>query len=153
MHSRPRSQLYPTAVRSIGLALCNGCSRVGGMLAPLVTVYLVAGGHSRASELLLGTLCGGAALCVLWLPYETRGRDLSTELQPDGGSKAPAAARRQGDSGGSSGGGGGHAAPSGSLRAVQVHPSEDGDLELEPTHEHGPPGEGQPLLKPAAAPS
>ena len=49
-------------------------------------MYLVEGGRSHTAELLLGGLCGWAALCAFLLPYETRGRDLqSTHLQPDSG--------------------------------------------------------------------
>ena len=38
-------------MRSIGLALCNGFSRLGGFLAPYCTVFLVARGHTHAAAM------------------------------------------------------------------------------------------------------
>ena len=100
------SQLYPTSVRSFGLALCNGFSRAGGFLAPFATVFLVEGRRSSAAELLLGGLCAAAALCAALLLHDTRGQDLAADLQPE----------RCSD-----GGGGGSGGSGGSLRSVQVH--------------------------------
>jgi hypothetical protein len=34
-------ELYPTVVRSVGLSLCNALGRIGGLLAPFMSVYLV----------------------------------------------------------------------------------------------------------------
>ncbi|KAL4425877.1 hypothetical protein ABPG75_009893 [Micractinium tetrahymenae] len=164
-------ELYPTAVRSFGLALCNGFSRFGGFSAPFATVYLVESGHKHAAELLLGTLCAAAAVAALLLPYETRGRDLqSTQLQPE----SAAGAERQGragngtlfaaqrstqrDDGCSSGserqGGSPRNGPR--LQGVQVQPhAADGEteVELEPAQEHHDlpeeaAGEQRPLLPP-----
>ncbi|KAL4859828.1 Organic cation/carnitine transporter 7 [Chlorella vulgaris] len=69
-------EVYPTPVRSVGLALCNGFSRLGGFMAPFATVFLVESGRPHDAEALLGSLCACAALCALLLPYETRGCDL-----------------------------------------------------------------------------
>eukprot|EP00887_Chlorella_sp_A99_P004750 scaffold4.g4750.t1 len=71
-------EVYPTHVRNTGLALCNAFSRLGGFLAPYATVQLVEGGHSRAAELLLGSVCMIAALAAFLLPHETRGHDLAS---------------------------------------------------------------------------
>lgn len=153
-------QLYPTIVRALALALCNGFSRVGGGLAPYFTVYLVAGGRTHTAELLLGSLCGVAALCAMLLPYETRGRDLQAlELQPEGSwpSRGSRGGQRRSSSDGGSGGSGreaqaadGGSSSSRSLQAVRVQAhSDDGELELEPTHdaEQGQEqGEERPLL-------
>lgn len=47
----PCPQLYPTAVRSFGLALCNAFSRIGGFLAPFATgAARVQIGRSRGSH-------------------------------------------------------------------------------------------------------
>lgn len=146
-------QLYPTAVRSFGLALCNGFSRFGGFSAPFATVYLVESGHTHAAELLLAMLCAGAAGAALLLPFETRGRDLqAAQLQPEGAAEAQpqgrlstrsaahhrtymheqrrSVAARQASS---------HRDDSG-LRSVQVqpHPADgEAEVELEPAQEHG----------------
>lgn len=138
-------------MRSIGLALCNGFSRLGGFLAPYCTVFLVARIHTHAAELLLGGLCAAAALCAFALPYETRGRDLqAAELQPDGpsnGTDAGAAPRRHSSSGGEE-----TADSSGCLRGVQVrHPQRiSEELELEPALHEG--REEAQLLRPPAPP-
>lgn len=156
------AQLYPTNVRSFGLALCNGFSRFGGFSAPFATVYLVESGHKHAAELLLSTLCAAAAGAALMLPYETRGQDLqSVQLQPEGaaaaheqgraGSGVPAGAQRstqQGEGGSPRGGG--------RLRSVHVQPypaDGEAEVELEPAQDHcdlpdGSGGEQLPLLPP-----
>ncbi len=138
------AQLYPTIVRALALAMCNGFSRLGGFLAPFATVYLVADGRTHAAELLLGSLCCLAGLCALLLPYETRGRDLQAlELQPDGSWPRQERRGAQQRSSNDGGGGGGEVQAAGSgdssrsLRGVRVQPhsDDDGELELEPTHE------------------
>lgn len=121
--------------------MCNGFSRLGGFLAPYATVYLVAAGRTHAAELLLGSLCGIAALCALLLPYETRGRDLQAlELQPEGswpsrGQRAihSSSNSRRGSSEAQQLGSGGSGRSLHGVR-VQMH-SDDGELELEPAHE------------------
>jgi hypothetical protein len=117
----------------VGLALCNGFSRLGGFLAPFATVYLVAGGRTHAAEALLGALCGGATACAFFLPFETRGRDLqSAELVPEA---ACAAGKERASSSSTAGARVGLEDGEGHL---------DGELELEPTHEHD--DESGPLL-------
>jgi len=70
-------ELYPTTIRSFALALCNAFSRLGGLAAPFVTVYLVEKGHTRTAVTLLSMLCFAAALGASVLKFETRGRDLN----------------------------------------------------------------------------
>lgn len=134
----------------MAMALCNGCSRLGGFLAPFATVGLVASGHTRAAVTLLGGLCSVAALAAFLLPYETRGRDLqATELQLDG-SRSLGGARQQ--PGGSPSDGGASSGSSASLRHVRVHQEQHPrthtgeELELEPPHEREQDGERGPLL-------
>lgn len=123
--------------------MCNGFSRLGGFLAPYATVYLVAAGRTHAAELLLGSLCGIAALCALLLPYETRGRDLQAlELQPEGSWPSRGQRGTQRHSSSDSGRGSSEAQQLGSAGSgrslqgvrVQMH-SDDGELEMEPAHE------------------
>lgn len=73
-------ELFPTTLRSFGLALCNGFSRIGGFAAPFATVYLIESGRQNVAVGLLGGLCVIAAGAALLLPFETRGRDLQAEI-------------------------------------------------------------------------
>ena len=69
-------ELYPTEIRSIGLASCNGCARLGGFSAPFFTVYLIENGLLSWSIILLGALCSMAFTSCLFLSVETAGSDL-----------------------------------------------------------------------------
>lgn len=133
LSSSDPSQLFPTHVRSIALASCNACSRLGGFLAPYCTVYLVASGRTHSAVLLLGSLCAAAFLAALLLPYETAGCDLGAGGPGGGPGSGP---------GSGSGGSSPH------TRVRVLHESEE--LELEPSHEqphtHSAAG---PLLPPA----
>lgn len=76
-------ELYPTQIRSFGLALCNGFARLGGFSAPFFTVYLVENGKSSWSMILLGCLCSIALIGCLLLPIETMGTDLQADHTHD----------------------------------------------------------------------
>ncbi|KFM26335.1 Synaptic vesicle 2-related protein [Auxenochlorella protothecoides] len=69
-------EIYPTKLRSFGLALCNAMSRVGGFAAPYATVSLVESGRQTAALCLLGGMCLLACAAAFFLEHETRGRDL-----------------------------------------------------------------------------
>ncbi|XP_041937208.1 putative transporter SVOPL isoform X1 [Alosa sapidissima] len=69
------AEVYPTAVRSIGMGVCTSCSRIGGMLAPFIAQVLM------SQSVLLAMLpfalaCLLSAVGTLLLPIETRGRAL-----------------------------------------------------------------------------
>ncbi|XP_036374339.1 putative transporter SVOPL [Megalops cyprinoides] len=69
------AEVYPTAVRSIGMGFCTSFSRIGGMIAPFIAQVLM----SRSVVLALLPFALSCFLCAvgaLLLPIETRGRAL-----------------------------------------------------------------------------
>lgn len=51
--------------------------RIGGMICPLVAVSLVHGCHQTASIILFEIVIFFSGICVVFFPFETKGRDLS----------------------------------------------------------------------------
>lgn len=70
-------EIYPTPVRSTGAGVASAIGRTGGMICPLVAVGLVTGCHRIAAILLLEGVMLLSGFCVLFFPYETKGRELS----------------------------------------------------------------------------
>ncbi|XP_053364813.1 putative transporter SVOPL [Clarias gariepinus] len=69
------AEVYPTAVRSIGMGFCTSFSRIGGMIAPFIAQVLM----SRSVLLALSPFALVCSLCAIGtalLPIETRGRAL-----------------------------------------------------------------------------
>lgn len=89
-------ELYPTRARSLGLALCNAHSRLGGVLAPYVIVSLLESGRAGAAAAALGTLCVLAAAAACFFPRDTLGAALGDahhrgrDAAPGGGPAAQA---------------------------------------------------------------
>ncbi|KAL3567183.1 hypothetical protein D5086_032598 [Populus alba] len=73
-------ELYPTAVRATGVGVASAAGRVGGMITPLVAVGLVTGGHLTEAIILLDIVMAMSALCVLLIPVETKGHELSDSV-------------------------------------------------------------------------
>ncbi|XP_062861353.1 putative transporter SVOPL [Trichomycterus rosablanca] len=69
------AEVYPTAVRSIGMGFCTSFSRIGGMIAPFIAQVLM----SKSVLLALSPFAVTCCLCAIGtvlLPIETRGRAL-----------------------------------------------------------------------------
>ncbi|CAK7345860.1 unnamed protein product [Dovyalis caffra] len=70
-------ELYPTAVRATGAGVASAVGRVGGMICPLVAVGLVTGCKLTEVIILFEVVMAISAVCVLLIPSETKGQDLS----------------------------------------------------------------------------
>ncbi|MBN3304524.1 SVOPL protein, partial [Amia calva] len=69
------AEVFPTAVRSIGMGVCTSFSRIGGMIAPFVAQVLMA--KSVITALVpFAVACFLSAISALLLPIETKGRAL-----------------------------------------------------------------------------
>eukprot|EP01026_Neomeris_dumetosa_P050056 TRINITY_DN4381_c0_g1_i1.p1 TRINITY_DN4381_c0_g1~~TRINITY_DN4381_c0_g1_i1.p1 ORF type:complete len:407 (-),score=57.81 TRINITY_DN4381_c0_g1_i1:195-1415(-) len=69
-------EVYPTYVRTFGLGFFTSLSRIGGLVAPFVSVDLAGNGHAKAAEGILMTLCFISSVFTCLLPIETKGRHL-----------------------------------------------------------------------------
>ncbi|KAL0962680.1 hypothetical protein UPYG_G00343910 [Umbra pygmaea] len=69
------AEVYPTAVRSLGLGFCTSFSRIGGMVAPFIAQVLMS--HSVMLAMMPFALaCVLCAVGSFLLPIETKGRAL-----------------------------------------------------------------------------
>ncbi|XP_051976891.1 putative transporter SVOPL [Xyrauchen texanus] len=69
------AEVYPTAVRSLGMGFCTSFSRIGGMIAPFIAQVLM----SKSVILALSPFAAACVICAvgtILLPIETRGRAL-----------------------------------------------------------------------------
>lgn len=72
------AEVYPTAVRSLGMGFCTSFSRIGGMIAPFIAQVLM----SHSVVLALSPFAAACVLCAVGaflLPIETKGRALLQE--------------------------------------------------------------------------
>lgn len=58
-------ELYPTAIRTMGLGYNNALGRIGGLVAPFIAVDLVSRGQSQLAVGLLAGCCLAAAGAVM----------------------------------------------------------------------------------------
>uniref|UniRef100_A0A2P2MJ65 Major facilitator superfamily (MFS) profile domain-containing protein n=3 Tax=Rhizophora mucronata TaxID=61149 RepID=A0A2P2MJ65_RHIMU len=73
-------EIYSTSVRTTGVGVASAMGRIGGMVCPLVAVSLVQGCKQTAAILLFVGVVFVSGLCVLFLPFETKGRQLVDTL-------------------------------------------------------------------------
>ncbi|XAR69567.1 hypothetical protein NMG60_11001209 [Bertholletia excelsa] len=73
-------EVYPTSTRATGYGVASAVGRIGGMICPLVAVGLVNACHQTVAVLLFGAVMVLAAFCVMLLPLETKGRELSDTI-------------------------------------------------------------------------
>ncbi|XP_071725438.1 organic cation/carnitine transporter 7-like [Rutidosis leptorrhynchoides] len=70
-------EIYPTAVRATGVGVASSVGRIGGMICPLVAVYLVDGCHQTAAIVLFEVVIILSGLCVMFFPRETMTQELA----------------------------------------------------------------------------
>uniref|UniRef100_A0A5B7AYI0 Putative General substrate transporter n=2 Tax=Davidia involucrata TaxID=16924 RepID=A0A5B7AYI0_DAVIN len=73
-------EVYPTTVRATGVGIATAMGRIGGMICPLVAVGLVRGCHQTAAITLFEVVIVLSGLCVLFFPFETKGRELTDSV-------------------------------------------------------------------------
>ncbi|CAK7345853.1 unnamed protein product [Dovyalis caffra] len=73
-------ELYPTAVRATGAGATSSVGRIGGIICPLVAVGLVTGCHLTEAIILFEVVMAISAVCVLLIPFETKGQELSDSI-------------------------------------------------------------------------
>ncbi|XP_050380941.1 organic cation/carnitine transporter 7 isoform X2 [Argentina anserina] len=73
-------EIYPTSVRTTGVGVASAMGRIGGMACPLVAVALVHGCHQTSSILLFEVVILLSGICVMFFPFETKGRELSDSV-------------------------------------------------------------------------
>lgn len=70
-------EVYPTALRSVGVGGCSALARLGAMMTPYVAQVLLQSSVWSAVSV-YGIFAVAASIACLLLPYETRGADLNT---------------------------------------------------------------------------
>jgi putative MFS transporter len=77
-------EVYPTQIRSTGMAICTMVGRVGSIMSPVVHSFAVAsaGNHAYFMTIAFSTLV--AAGSALLMPHDTKGRPLGESPQLEG---------------------------------------------------------------------
>ncbi|CAI9098982.1 OLC1v1035725C1 [Oldenlandia corymbosa var. corymbosa] len=73
-------EVYPTDIRTSAVGLTTSIGRIGGMICPLVAVGLVSECHQTAAVILFLGMIALSGLSVAFLPFETKGKDLSDSV-------------------------------------------------------------------------
>nr|XP_043619565.1 organic cation/carnitine transporter 7-like [Erigeron canadensis] len=73
-------EIYPTSVRTTGIGVASSVGRVGGMICPLVAVYLVNDCHQTTAIIVFEVVIILSGLCVMFFPQETMSRELADNI-------------------------------------------------------------------------
>ncbi|XP_076924427.1 organic cation/carnitine transporter 7-like [Bidens hawaiensis] len=74
-------EVYPTNIRATGVGIATAVGRIGGMVCPLVAVGLVSSCSQTLAVMLFEAMILVSGLCVMLLPLETKGRELTDEVE------------------------------------------------------------------------
>lgn len=64
-------------MRATGVGVASSVGRIGGMICPLVAVYLVSDCHQTAAIVLFEIVIILSGFCVMFFPYETMAQELA----------------------------------------------------------------------------
>ncbi|KAK9078923.1 hypothetical protein SSX86_002982 [Deinandra increscens subsp. villosa] len=70
-------EVYPTNLRATGVGIATAIGRIGGMVCPLIAVGMGSGCHQTVPVILFEVTILLAGLSVVFLPFETKGKDLT----------------------------------------------------------------------------
>lgn len=68
-------EVYPTAMRSIGIGTCSSMARIGAMITPYVAQVIYKESISLSAGV-YGTVALMAAAVSIMLPIETKGKEM-----------------------------------------------------------------------------
>ncbi|KAJ0886943.1 putative major facilitator, sugar transporter, major facilitator superfamily [Helianthus annuus] len=74
-------EAYPTNIRATGVGIATAVGRTGGIVCPLVAVGLVSSCNQTLAVMLFEAMILVSGLCVVLLPLETKGRELTDEVE------------------------------------------------------------------------
>ncbi|KAL7600947.1 hypothetical protein Lser_V15G23565 [Lactuca serriola] len=69
-------EVYPTSLRATGVGIATAIGRIGGMVCPLIAVGMSSNCHQTLPVILFEVTILLSGLCVVLLPFETKGREL-----------------------------------------------------------------------------
>ncbi|CAH9055585.1 unnamed protein product [Cuscuta epithymum] len=73
-------EVYPTTVRTTGFGIASSVARIGGIVCPIVAVGLIHGCHQTLAIWLFEFVIFISGVCVIFFPFETKGRELNDKL-------------------------------------------------------------------------
>ncbi|KAM0031383.1 putative major facilitator superfamily, MFS transporter superfamily [Helianthus debilis subsp. tardiflorus] len=74
-------EAYPTNIRATGVGIATAVGQTGGIVCPLVAVSLVSSCNQTLAVMLFEAMILVSGLCVVLLPLETKGRELTDEVE------------------------------------------------------------------------
>ncbi|KAI3790561.1 hypothetical protein L2E82_03682 [Cichorium intybus] len=69
-------EVYPTNLRATGVGIATAIGRIGGMVCPIIAVGMGSSCHQTLPVILFEVTILLSGLCVVLLPFETKGREL-----------------------------------------------------------------------------
>ncbi|RAL42669.1 hypothetical protein DM860_009176 [Cuscuta australis] len=73
-------EVYPTSVRTTGFGIASSVARIGGIVCPIAAVGLIHGCHQELAIWLFEFIIFISGVCVIFFPFETKGRALNDKL-------------------------------------------------------------------------